>query len=118
MKKEIAVFISPHGFGHAARTIAVLEELHKYIPELHARLVTTVPDMLFKNLPMPWSYHRETVDIGLVQKNAFLPDILQTSEALKKFLPFKSELTETCCEICSASEMIPLRYQSSGDRHW
>jgi len=33
-KDRIAFFISPHGYGHAARAAAVMEALHRLDPEV------------------------------------------------------------------------------------
>jgi len=48
MKREITCFISPHGYGHAARTVALLETLQQQGWNLHVRLVTTVAETFFK----------------------------------------------------------------------
>lgn len=106
MKTEVSYFISPHGFGHATRTIAILEKLHEHIPELHVNLLTTLPESLFQDLPISWSYHRVMADIGLIQKDAFTTDLQQTTDALDRFIPFSSELTQTCCHICASSELL------------
>jgi hypothetical protein len=87
--KNIAYFISPHGFGHAARACAVIQAAQATLPGLHFHLYTTVPEWFFQNsLESNWSYHSILCDIGLVQKTAFHEDIDATLGKLKRFLPF------------------------------
>ena len=106
MKRELSYFISPHGFGHATRAIAILLQLQKRIPDLHIHLITTVPRTLFDELSTSWSYHRIRCDIGLVQDDAFLPDIPQTAAALNDFLPIDDSLLQECMRICRTSRLI------------
>jgi UDP:flavonoid glycosyltransferase YjiC (YdhE family) len=88
--KEIACFITPHGYGHAGRTIAVLEALHNRCQDLHAHLLTTVPEAFFNRLPCSHNYHPERVDLGLVQQSAFHADLQATLDVLDRLLPFSS----------------------------
>ena len=88
MTTELACFISPHGFGHATRTIGLLQALQNYIPELRARIFTTLPPALFHSSGIDFSYHRTPTDIGLVQHDAFVEDRGQTIANLAELLPF------------------------------
>jgi UDP:flavonoid glycosyltransferase YjiC (YdhE family) len=102
--KEIACFISPHGFGHATRTIAVLEALQKQIPDLHPHIFTTVPKSLFSETLSRYTYHFVQTDIGLEQKSAMEIDVEKTVKNLDKFLPFSKSLIQeqaTFCRTCS-----------------
>ena len=101
--KEIACFISPHGFGHATRVIAVLEALKRLSPHFHAHLFTAVPEELFASLA-DCTYHPEQVDIGVVQSSALTVDIPATCLRLAEMLPFPAHrLTELAarCAGCS-----------------
>ncbi|HYQ61402.1 MAG TPA: hypothetical protein VEP29_10130, partial [Desulfatiglandales bacterium] len=47
LKNRIACFISPHGYGHAARATAVMEALHHLDPEKEFEIFTEVPEWFF-----------------------------------------------------------------------
>ncbi|WP_152031793.1 glycosyltransferase family protein [Longilinea arvoryzae] len=86
---SIAYFISPHGFGHAARASAVIEAIQTLRPDVHFHLFTTVPEWFFRNISNSnWTYHSMRCDIGLVQKSALREDVDATLRELGKFLPF------------------------------
>ena len=68
--EEIACFISPHGFGHATRAIAVIEALQLIRAHVHAHIFTTVPRSLFAQTLTSFTYHPVVVDVGLVQSSA------------------------------------------------
>lgn len=106
MKTEIACFVSPHGFGHATRTIALLEALQETGLDLHIHLVTTVPETLFKPTDLDYSYHPVIVDVGLIQKDSFTLDIPGSVKALEDLLPVKTPTLERLKKICSTSELI------------
>lgn len=93
--KKIAYFISPHGFGHAARACAVIQAAQAVWPDLHFHLFTTVPEWFFQNsLASNWSYHSAICDIGLVQKSALHEDVDATLVELKRFLPFSENTVQ------------------------
>jgi hypothetical protein len=87
--RRIAYFISPHGFGHAARSAGVMEALTEIEPSLQFDIFTTVPDWFFsQSNSFNFQYHRLETDIGLVQKTPFQEDLPATVQKLKKILPF------------------------------
>ena len=99
--RRIAFFISPHGFGHAARAASVMEALAEIELSLQFDIFTTVPEWFFAN-PNSFSlqYHRLETDIGLVQKTPFQEDLPATVQKLKRFLPFNPS------RIAAAAEKI------------
>jgi UDP:flavonoid glycosyltransferase YjiC (YdhE family) len=106
MKTEIACFISPHGFGHATRTIAILEALQAVKPDLLFHLITTVPETLFQSTSLYYRYHPLTVDVGLLQKDSFSFDIPGTVKALRRFIPFAGPALERLKKICKSSILV------------
>jgi UDP-N-acetylglucosamine:LPS N-acetylglucosamine transferase len=87
--RRIAYFISPHGFGHAARAASVMEALAEIESSLQFDIFTTVPHWFFsQSNSFNFQYHRLETDIGLVQKTPFQEDLPATVQKLKKFLPF------------------------------
>jgi hypothetical protein len=106
MTRELSCFISPHGFGHATRTISVLEALGELLPDLQVRIFSTVPDTLFQSCPVPIIYHRVVTDIGLVQDSAFSIDIEQTLSRLEEFFPLANESIARCADSCRRSSLI------------
>jgi UDP-N-acetylglucosamine:LPS N-acetylglucosamine transferase len=88
---HIAYFISPHGFGHAARAAAVMEALYKLESSIRFEIFTKVPALFFEDsLETPHSYHSVLTDIGLVQKTSLNVDLDETLRSLNSFYPFKS----------------------------
>lgn len=86
---HIAYFITPHGFGHAARASAVMAAWHTLNPCLHFHIFTTVPEWFFQDsLSGPFRYHSLYTDIGLVQITPFHEDLSQTLHLLETFFPF------------------------------
>lgn len=87
---SIAYFISPHGYGHAARASAVMEAIQCLEPDCRFEIFTTVtPTFFAESLPGKFGYHDLLTDIGLVQKNSLVEDLPETARRLDQFLPFK-----------------------------
>ncbi len=95
MPKSVACFVSPHGYGHAARACAVLSAIHRCQPDVHFEIFTRVPAWFFaESLAAPFSYHELLTDIGLVQTNSLQEDVTATIGRLTEFLPFRPELLQ------------------------
>ncbi len=87
---KIAWFVSPHGFGHAARSSAVMAAIQRIQPDLEFEIFSRVPEWFFQEaLEGPFHYHEWLTDIGLVQKTALEEDIPATLQRLDAFLPFE-----------------------------
>lgn len=106
MTTEIACFISPHGFGHATRTIAVLEMLQQLRPDLHPHIFSTVPESLIRQTLHCFTYHHVLVDVGLVQNSALEEDIDATLVKLDAFLPFSPTLTDQLAALCANCSFV------------
>ncbi|MCK5707510.1 MAG: hypothetical protein KAI43_07630 [Candidatus Aureabacteria bacterium] len=92
---SIAYFISPHGFGHAARACAVISALLENEPSITFEIFTTVPAWFFKDsFVASFNYHKIKTDIGLVQDSPVKEDLNKTIEALENYIPFKQSVID------------------------
>jgi hypothetical protein len=92
----VACFITPHGFGHAARVCAVMSALIRRMPGLRFHLFTTVPRWFFaESLPGCFDYHSCVCDVGLVQISPLEEDLAATLEALDRAPWRDSQTIET-----------------------
>ena len=99
MNKQIAYFISPHGFGHASRASAVMTALREMDPDVHFEIFTTVPKWFFEeSVGEGFSYHPLLTDIGLVQKTSLCADLPETVVQLDRFLPFEDRVVEALAD--------------------
>jgi len=84
----IACFITPHGFGHAARAAAVVGALRELVRGLRPHLFTTVPRWFFgESLGPDFSLHRLESDVGLVQRGPLGEDLPATVARLRALYP-------------------------------
>jgi len=82
---RVAYFVSPHGFGHAARACAVMAEMGRRRPEIQFDVFTEVPMWFFsESLPQGFVYHRLVSDVGLVQLSPLTEDLEATVERLDR----------------------------------
>ena len=85
----LAYFISPHGFGHAARASAVMSAIQERCSGIRFEIFTTVPPWFFEeSLSGPFSYHSLLTDVGLVQEGPLCANLSRTVACLNEFLPF------------------------------
>jgi len=85
---RVALFVSTHGYGHAARSSAVAVALRKLDPTLKLEILTQVPQWFFaESLGFDFVYTPCESDVGLAQENAIDEDIDATVERLKRFWP-------------------------------
>ena len=91
----VAVFVTPHGFGHASRISAVLNAILQNTTVTQILLFGKTPHWFWKNnFPAKTNYvcFTETTDVGLIQKSPFEHDLKKTITKLKSF--FENE--ESC----------------------
>jgi UDP:flavonoid glycosyltransferase YjiC (YdhE family) len=104
---RVAVFVSPHGFGHAARASAVMEAAHR-LGGAHFEVFTTAPEWFFsESVAGLFHYHPVRTDVGFVQSSALRFDLEATCAALRNFLPFDDAMVDQLAETvvdrgCSA----------------
>jgi hypothetical protein len=91
----IAYFITPHGFGHAGRSSAVMEAVSDRAPQVRFELFTTCPKRFFEqSLRSTFGYHHVEVDIGIVQSTPLREDLPATCRALDRWLPFSEAMVQ------------------------
>jgi hypothetical protein len=96
---RIAYFISPHGFGHAARASAIMAVLQERDPTIQFDIFTQVPEWFFRDsLTGAFDYHDVLTDLGMVQQSALEADLDATLHRLDAFLPFDSTLIHTLAQ--------------------
>ena len=89
VKHRLAYFISPHGFGHAARASGVMGAMNEIGGSIQFEIFTTVPGWFFQNsISGTFSYHSLLTDIGLEQRTSLHEDLPKTILYLDNFLPF------------------------------
>lgn len=89
----IAFFITPHGYGHATRSAAVMAAIEQRLPNVRFELFTTTPSEIFKDsIQSDFGYHPLVSDIGMVQTSPLAEDADATRCQLDKWLPFHQEL--------------------------
>jgi len=91
----VACFVTPHGFGHAARAAAVIGALHERAGALRPHLLTTVPRWFFsESLGMEFTYDRLEADVGLVQRGPLGEDLPATLQRLGALYPPETALVK------------------------
>jgi hypothetical protein len=95
MAPTIAYFITPHGFGHASRSAAVMAALAELIPGIRFELFTTCPRQIFTaSLESEFGYHPTHSDLGMVQTSPLREDLAATCRQLDRMLPFDQALVD------------------------
>ncbi len=95
MMGSVAFFVSPHGFGHAARSSAVMLALRARQPGLDFEIFTRVPEWFFREtLGDRVRYHNVLTDVGMAQRTPLEEDLEETLRRLQAFVPFSEELLD------------------------
>jgi hypothetical protein len=90
---SVAVFVSEHGFGHAARASALMAAIGDRVPATF-HLYSAIPAWFFRADVPDLRIHPLRVDVGLVQATALDADLDATVERLDSFLPFDDALVD------------------------
>ena len=105
MDKRIAYFISPHGFGHAARASAVMAAIQETDPDFRFEIFTTVPEWFFEeSVGDGFTYHSLLTDIGLVQTTPLCANLPETVSQLDRFIPFEGRIIDQIAERLARSD--------------
>lgn len=89
MTAKIAYYISSHGYGHAARQQAVINQLAKSDVEIIVR--TATPKKFFKRASV---VHPQRYDIGMIQSDALHMDVEASLQWMADFLKEEPALIE------------------------
>lgn len=83
-KKAIAYYITPHGFGHAVRSLEILRRIRRMEPDLNIIIVSEIPASLVEqNAGRKIAMRRARLDIGLHQYDSVRFDLEKTWAGLK-----------------------------------
>jgi hypothetical protein len=97
---RIAYFVTPHGFGHAARAAAVMVTLQEIDPAIQFDIFTQVPHWFFQDsLVRDVHYYHVCTDIGVVQTISLHEDLPATVRRLDSFFPCDGALVTTLAAL-------------------
>ncbi|PWH18029.1 MAG: hypothetical protein DDG58_07105 [Ardenticatenia bacterium] len=104
-RRCVAFFVTPHGYGHAARAAAVMAAWHRRAPDVHFEIFTRVPDWFFEDtLGSTFVLHNVLTDIGMVQRTALDEDLKETLHQLDRFLTFDPVVVDRLAEYLKSNE--------------
>jgi UDP:flavonoid glycosyltransferase YjiC (YdhE family) len=112
MNQTIAYFITDHGFGHAARSCCLIQNLLQQYKDLHIVIVTAVPSWFFNeridtHYGERVSFIKEKVDVGIVEHvGNDLEILINVNETVKTMNEFWGEqnLTKKISSLCNMLE--------------
>src|SRR4029453_15407606 len=97
---RIAYFVTPHGFGHAARAAAVMVALQEIAPATQFDIFTRVPHWFFRDpLGRGFDFFPLLSDIGVVQTISLHEDLPATVRRLDSFFPCDGALVTTLAAL-------------------
>jgi len=103
---HLGVCITGHGYGHAARAVAVLAALAGRV-RLRCTLLTTVPEEFFRVGPdCSFVYHRFQTDVGLVQRTGLSEDLPATLDALDGFYPLQPDRVDRAARLLAGCSLV------------
>jgi hypothetical protein len=91
---NIGFFVSPHGFGHAARACAVMSVIAQRYTDVQFHIFTRVPPWFFTQSfgqSVCFHYHEMNTDVGFVQIRAMVEDYEATIAALNGLYPLSPQ---------------------------
>lgn len=87
------VAITHHGFGHLTRTVSVVAEIQRQLPELLPVLVTNAPRWLIEaHLPGDFLHRPRALDAGVIQSDSLTIDQAATLTKLRHLQAQSSSL--------------------------
>lgn len=98
--KRLAYYITPHGFGHAVRSLEVIRQLLDSVPGLHVHIVSDLPDFLIReNVGVSVPVTKKRLDVGLVQRDSVRYDLEATLGVLSTMRDDETIITADECRF-------------------
>jgi hypothetical protein len=95
MHHHIAYYITAHGYGHAVRSLEVIRELRRTEPDAAITIVSTISSFLItQNLDTPLPQRRQSLDVGMVQRDSLRMDLDATLHALEALKDRRQDLID------------------------
>lgn len=82
----LAVYITAHGLGHAARTCDVLSAFSELYPHIPITVVSELPEWFLVSRNLKFSERKACFDVGMVQRDAVQMDIATTLTRLQRLM--------------------------------
>ncbi len=92
-KKNIAFYISGHGFGHATRDLALIQAIQHQYGDVNIYIRSNAPEWIFQeNLLRPVMYRDVRIDTGTYQSDFINLDKKKTFTAYDQFVQSREQL--------------------------
>lgn len=89
--KKIVMYISGHGFGHATRMQALVEELETHFVGVNLFIRTNAPAFFFEDAAHPnRRFHSIEIDTGTYQRDCIHVDTLKTLQEYAKLIELRN----------------------------
>lgn len=99
----VYIAITNHGFGHAARTAAIVGQLQKLMPTCKLIIVTTAPKWLLEcYIDDDFSYRPLGFDVGVVQADSLKMDLDATLSKWQEIIDRQDEIIAREVAFCQA----------------
>ncbi len=103
---RVGFCVTSHGYGHAARSVAVMEALSELV-RVRFTLVTMVPEWFFRSsFGGAFTVHPVQADIGLVQVSALEVDLPATVRKLHEFYPLRRDRVEKLAAVFADCQLV------------
>ncbi len=103
---RVACFVSSHGFGHATRMSAIINQICRKDNRAEIMIFSQVPSWFWPaNLPRDCNIQviNEVTDVGLVQKGPFHHSLEDSFFRVEEFLSFSDSRTKRCTALLRSS---------------
>lgn len=92
-ERSIFYYISGHGFGHATRSIEVIDALKRFRPDIPIYIRSWASRKIFAEMCPDYTVTYCKMDIGVVQKDGISMDVPET---IREFEQLKDRFPEIC----------------------